>query len=97
MAVIGLTIFRFRVALAILCHDLRSLVEVDAVCINLSDLEQRCCQVLGMRQIYKGAKETRICLEQADDNTGTAWILIGKLLSAKKPKTPKRILNFIMR
>jgi hypothetical protein len=89
MAVIGLTIFRFRVALAILCDDLRSLVEVDAVCINLSDLEQRSCQVLGMRQIYKGAKETRVCLEQADDNTGTAWILMENCCLRRSPRRQK--------
>ena len=43
---------------------------VDTICINQSDLEERRDQVLQMRRIYASAQETRIQLDDDDDEQG---------------------------
>lgn len=67
---------------------------IDAICINQSDLEERSRQVLLMRQIYEGAKETRVWLGRADEHTLNAWNLIRQLVSAKKAQDTKKDTRF---
>lgn len=67
---------------------------VDALCINQSDEEERSNQVLLMRQIYEGAKKTRIWLGPEDENTWKAFSLMRKLVSAKSAQDAKKDTRF---
>jgi hypothetical protein len=69
-------------------------LRVDAICINQSDLAERSRQVLLMRQIYEGAKDTRVWLGPEDEDTWKAWSLIRKLVSAKEAQDAKKDTRF---
>jgi hypothetical protein len=68
------------------CDLLTPLVEVDLVCINQGDLQERASQVNIMKQIYKGANKVIVWLGPRTENADLALDLLQKLSSIRKEK-----------
>lgn len=55
---------------------------VDALCINMSDFQERNNQVLLMKQIYMSAKEVIICMDDEEEEDGEGVQLLRRVGSA---------------
>jgi hypothetical protein len=75
-------------------YSLPTLLWVDAICINQTDIPERNSQVLIMRDIYRGASETLVWLGEADLDHGAAFNLLEDFCATQKDKIYQCVSEF---